>query len=201
MANYIAVNINTANAPHFATWYHDRSSQAMSYLTAAVLNYAITRSFLLVGYVPKNISIEGLPKTFQIRIKGNDALRAWETSLKRANLNKRRTIEYILEQSISTDTPITYTQAEMDIKIAELSFGSPIREEKSSVTPLYISNTSEDRTDNASSTATIRLSPSMEQDKSGYVSENKDGETSSSSTLEDNSSSNLFMNSSFAGLE
>ena len=41
MASYIQININTANAPHFATWYHNRSGQAMSFLTAAVLNYAI----------------------------------------------------------------------------------------------------------------------------------------------------------------
>ena len=43
MASYIQININTANAPHFATWYHNRSGQAMSFLTAAVLNYAIKR--------------------------------------------------------------------------------------------------------------------------------------------------------------
>ena len=33
MASYIQININTANAPHFATWYHNRSGQAMSFLT------------------------------------------------------------------------------------------------------------------------------------------------------------------------
>ena len=48
MASYIQININTANAPHFATWYHNRSGQAMSFLTAAVLNYAIKRQFLLI---------------------------------------------------------------------------------------------------------------------------------------------------------
>ena len=111
MASYIQININTANAPHFATWYHNRSGQAMSYLTAAVLNYAIKRQFLLIGYAPKNIFLEELPKIFQIRIKGNESLVKWENDLKMASLNKRRTIEYILEQSISTDTPISYTQA------------------------------------------------------------------------------------------
>ena len=57
MASYIQININTANAPHFATWYHNRSGQAMSFLTAAVLNYAIKRQFLLIGYAPKDISL------------------------------------------------------------------------------------------------------------------------------------------------
>ena len=98
MASYIQININTANAPHFATWYHNRSGQAMSFLTAAVLNYAIKRQFLLIGYAPKDISLEELPKVFQIRIKGNESLVKWENDLKMASLNKRRTIEYILEQ-------------------------------------------------------------------------------------------------------
>lgn len=82
MASYIQININTANAPHFATWYHNRSGQAMSYLTAAVLNYAIKRQFLLIGYAPKNIFLEELPKIFQIRIKGNESLVKWENDLK-----------------------------------------------------------------------------------------------------------------------
>ena len=56
MASYIQINIKTAKAPHFATWYHNRSGQAMSFLTAAVLNYAIKRQFLLIGYAPKDIS-------------------------------------------------------------------------------------------------------------------------------------------------
>ena len=97
MASYIQININTANAPHFATWYHNRSGQAMSFLTAAVLNYAIKRQFLLIGYAPKDISLKELPKVFQIRIKGNESLVKWENDLKMASLNKRRTIEYILE--------------------------------------------------------------------------------------------------------
>ena len=95
MASYIQININTANAPHFAMWYHNRSGQAMSYLTAAVLNYAITQQFLLIGYAPKDISLEELPKVFQIRIKGNESIVKWESDLKRVNLNKRRTIEYL----------------------------------------------------------------------------------------------------------
>lgn len=197
MASYIQININTANAPHFAMWYHNRSGQAMSYLTAAVLNYAITQQFLLIGYAPKDISLEELPKVFQIRIKGNESIVKWESDLKRVNLNKRRTIEYILEQSISTDTPISYTQAEMDVKIAELSFGSTIREEKSSVAPSYVPIVNENRIDNSSNTTTTKSTPSMKQD----VSENKDTETSSDSTTEENNSDNLFMNSAFAGLE
>lgn len=197
MASYIQININTANAPHFAMWYHNRSGQAMSYLTAAVLNYAITQQFLLIGYAPKDISLEELPKVFQIRIKGNESIVKWESDLKRVNLNKRRTIEYILEQSISTDTPISYTQAEMDMKIAELSFGSTVREEKSSVAPSYVPIVNENRIDNSSNTTTTKSTPSMKQD----VSENKDTETSSDSTTEENNSDNLFMNSAFAGLE
>lgn len=197
MASYIQININTANAPHFAMWYHNRSGQAMSYLTAAVLNYAITQQFLLIGYAPKDISLEELPKVFQIRIKGNESIVKWESDLKRVNLNKRRTIEYILEQSISTDTPISYTQAEMDMKIAELSFGSTVREEKSSVAPSYVPIINENRIDNSSNTTTTKSTPSMKQD----VSENKDTETSSDSTTEENNSDNLFMNSAFAGLE
>ena len=197
MASYIQININTANAPHFATWYHNRSGQAMSFLTAAVLNYAIKRQFLLIGYAPKDISLEELPKVFQIRIKGNESLVKWENDLKMASLNKRRTIEYILEQSISTDTPISYTQAEMDMKIAELSFGSTVREEKSSVAPSYVPIVNENRIDNSSNTTTTKSTPSMKQD----VSENKDTETSSDSTTEENNSDNLFMNSAFAGLE
>ena len=63
MASYIQININTANAPHFATWYHNRSGQAMSFLTAAVLNYAIKRQFLLIGYAPKDISLEAVSYT------------------------------------------------------------------------------------------------------------------------------------------
>lgn len=201
MASYIQININTANAPHFAMWYHNRSGQAMSYLTAAVLNYAITQQFLLIGYAPKDISIEELPKVFQIRIKGNESLVKWESSLKRASLNKRRTIEYILEQSISTDTPISYTQAEMDMKIAELSFGSPVREEKSSAAPSYVPVVNENRTDNSSNTATSESTFSIKQDTSKIVSENKDTENSSSSTQEEDNSNNLFMNSAFAGFE
>lgn len=201
MASYIQININTANAPHFAAWYHNRSGQAMSYLTAAVLNYAITQQFLLIGYAPKDISIEELPKVFQIRIKGNESLVKWESSLKRASLNKRRTIEYILEQSISTDTPISYTQAEMDMKIAELSFGSPVREEKSSAAPSYVPVVNENRTDNSSNTATSESTFSIKQDTSKIVSENKDTKNSSSSTQEEDNSNNLFMNSAFAGFE
>ena len=201
MASYIQININTANAPHFATWYHNRSGQAMSYLTAAVLNYAITQQFLLIGYAPKNSSIEDLPKVFQIRIKGNESLVKWESNLKRASLNKRRTIEYILEQSISTETPISYTQAEMDMKIAELSFGSPVREEKSSEASSYVPIINENRTDNSSNTVTTESSFSMKQDESKIVSENMDIETSSSSTPEEDTLNNLFMNSAFAGLE
>lgn len=197
MASYIQININTANAPHFAMWYHNRSGQAMSYLTAAVLNYAITQQFLLIGYAPKDISLEELPKVFQIRIKGNESIVKWESDLKRVNLNKRRTIEYILEQSISTDTLISYTQAEMDMKIAELSFRSTVREEKSSVAPSYVPIVNENHIDNSSNTTTTKSTPSMKQD----VSENKDTETSSDSTTEENNSDNLFMNSTFAGLE
>ena len=191
MASYIQININTANAPHFATWYHNRSGQAMSFLTAAVLNYAIKRQFLLIGYAPKDISLEELPKVFQIRIKGNESLVKWENDLKMASLNKRRTIEYILEQSISTDTPIRYTQAEMDMKIAELTFGSTVREEKSSVALSYVPVVNENPTDNSS----------KKQDTSKVVSENKDTETASSRTTEENNSDNIFMNSAFAGLE
>lgn len=201
MANYIQVNINTANAPHFAMWYHSRSGQAMSYLTAAVLNYAITQQFLLIGYAPKGISIEELPKVFQIRIKGNESLVKWESDLKRVSLNKRRTIEYILEQSISTDTPISYTQAEMDMKIAELTFGSAVREEKSSTVPSYVPVVNENRTDNSSNTGTKKSSSSVKQDDPKIVPENKDTETSSNSTTEENNSDNIFMNSAFAGLE
>ena len=203
MASYIQININTANAPHFATWYHNRSGQAMSYLTAAVLNYAIKRQFLLIGYAPKNIFLEELPKIFQIRIKGNESLVKWENDLKMASLNKRRTIEYILEQSISTDTPISYTQAEMDMKIAELSFGSPAREEKSSAapSPSYVPVINENHTDNSSNTTTTKSTPFMKQDESKIAPENKDDETSSSNTTEENNNDNLFMNSVFAGLE
>ena len=105
-----------------------------------------------------------------------------------ASLNKRRTIEYILEQSISTDTPIRYTQAEMDMKIAELTFGSTAREEKSSVALSYVPVVNENPTDNSSNEAKV-------------VSENKDTETASSRTTEENNSDNIFMNSAFAGLE
>jgi len=201
MASYIQININTANAPHFAMWYHNRSGQAMSYLTAAVLNYAITQQFLLIGYTPKDISLDELPKVFQIRIKGNESLVKWESDLKRASLNKRRTIEYILEQSISTDTPISYTQAEMDMKIAELTFGSAVREEKSSAVPSYVPVVNENRTDNSSNTGTKKSTSSVKQDDPKIVHENKDTETSSSSTTEENNSDNIFMNSAFAGLE
>lgn len=201
MASYIQININTANAPHFAMWYHNRSGQAMSYLTAAVLNYAITQQFLLIGYTPKDISLDELPKVFQIRIKGNESLVKWESDLKRASLNKRRTIEYILEQSISTDTPISYTQAEMDMKIAELTFGSAVREEKSSAVPSYVPGVNENRTDNSSNTGTKKSTSSVKQDDPKIVHENKDTETSSSSTTEENNSDNIFMNSAFAGLE
>ena len=201
MASYIQINIDTANAPHFATWYHNRSGPAMSYLTAAVLNYAIKRQFLLIGYAPKDISLEELPKVFQIRIKGNESLVKWESDLKRASLNKRRTIEYILEQSISTDTPISYTQAEMDMKIAELTFGSAVREEKSSAVPSYVPVVNENRTDNSSNTGTKKSTSSVKQDDPKIVHENKDTETSSSSTTEENNSDNIFMNSAFAGLE
>ena len=200
MASYIQININTANAPHFAMWYHNRSGQAMSYLTAAVLNYAITQQFLLIGYT-KDISLDELPKVFQIRIKGNESLVKWESDLKRASLNKRRTIEYILEQSISTDTPISYTQAEMDMKIAELTFGSAVREEKSSAVPSYVPVVNENRTDNSSNTGTKKSTSSVKQDDPKIVHENKDTETSSSSTTEENNSDNIFMNSAFAGLE
>lgn len=201
MASYIQININTANAPHFAMWYHNRSGQAMSYLTAAVLNYAITQQFLLIGYTPKDISLDELPKVFQIRIKGNESLVKWESDLKRASLNKRRTIEYILEQSISTDTLISYTQAEMDMKIAELTFGSAVREEKSSAVPSYVPVVNENRTDNSSNTGTKKSTSSVKQDDPKIVHENKDTETSSSSTTEENNSDNIFMNSAFAGLE
>lgn len=201
MASYIQININTANAPHFAMWYHNRSGQAMSYLTAAVLNYAITQQFLLIGYTPKDISLDELPKVFQIRIKGNESLVKWESDLKRASLNKRRTVEYILEQSISTDTPISYTQAEMDMKIAELTFGSAVREEKSSAVPSYVPVVNENRTDNSSNTGTKKSTSSVKQDDPKIVHENKDTETSSSSTTEENNSDNIFMNSAFAGLE
>ena len=204
MASYIQININTANAPHFATWYHNRSGQAMSFLTAAVLNYAIKRQFLLIGYAPKDISLEELPKVFQIRIKGNESLVKWENDLKMASLNKRRTIEYILEQSISTDTPIRYTQAEMDMKIAELTFGSTAREEKSSVALSYVPVVNENPTDNSSNDFTPlkeKEASSMKQDTSKVVSENKDTETASSRTTEENNSDNIFMNSAFAGLE
>ena len=187
MASYIQININTANAPHFATWYHNRSGQAMSFLTAAVLNYAIKRQFLLIGYAPKDISLEELVK--------------WENDLKMASLNKRRTIEYILEQSISTDTPIRYTQAEMDMKIAELTFGSTAREEKSSVALSYVPVVNENPTDNSSNEAITKSTSSMKQDTSKVVSENKDTETASSRTTEENNSDNIFMNSAFAGLE
>ena len=74
MASYIQININTANAPHFATWYHNRSGQAMSFLTAAVLNYAIKRQFLLIGYAPKDISLEELPKYFRSALKAMNHL-------------------------------------------------------------------------------------------------------------------------------
>ena len=200
MASYIQININTANAPHFATWNHNRSGQAMSFLTAAVLNYAIKRQFLLIGYAPKDISLEELPKVFQIRIKGNESLVKWENDLKMASLNKRRTIEYILEQSISTDTPIRYTQAEMDMKIAELTFGSTARE-KSSVALSYVPVVNENPTDNSSNEAITKSTSSMKQDTSKVVSENKDTETASSRTTEENNSDNIFMNSAFAGLE
>ena len=201
MASYIQININTANAPHFATGYHNRSGQAMSFLTAAVLNYAIKRQFLLIGYAPKDISLEELPKVFQIRIKGNESLVKWENDLKMASLNKRRTIEYILEQSISTDTPIRYTQEEMDMKIAELTFGSTAREEKSSVALSYVPVVNENPTDNSSNEAITKSTSSMKQDTSKVVSENKDTETASSRTTEENNSDNIFMNSAFAGLE
>lgn len=201
MASYIQININTANAPHFATWYHSRSGQAMSYLTAAVLNYAIMQQFLLIGYAPKDISIEELPKVFQIRIKSNESIVKWESDLKRASLNKRRTIEYILEQSISTDTPISYTQAEMDMKIAELTFGSAVREEKSSVMSSYVPVVNEKRTDNSFTETMTKSTTSVKQDDSKIVPENKDTETSSGSTTEENNSDNIFMNSAFAGLE
>ena len=190
MASYIQININTANAPHFATWYHNRSGQAMSFLTAAVLNYAIKRQFLLIGYAPKDISLEELPKVFQIRIKGNESLVKWENDLKMASLNKRRTIEYILEQSISTD-----------MKIAELTFGSTAREEKSSVALSYVPVVNENPTDNSSNEAITKSTSSMKQDTSKVVSENKDTETASSRTTEENNSDNIFMNSAFAGLE
>ena len=201
MASYIQININTANAPHFATWYHNRSGQAMSYLTAAVLNYAIMQQFLLIGYAPKDISIEELPKVFQIRIKSNESLVKWESDLKRASLNKRRTIEYILEQSISTDTPISYTQAEMDMKIAELTFRSAVREDKSSMMSSYVPVVNEKRTDNSFTETMTKSTTSVKQDDSKIVPENKDTETSSSRTTEENNSDNIFMNSAFAGLE
>lgn len=118
-----------------------------------------------------------------------------------ASLNKRRTIEYILEQSISTDTPISYTQAEMDMKIAELTFGSTVREEKSSVAPSYVPVVNENRTDNSSNEAITKSTSSMKQDTSKVISENKDTETVSSRTTEENNSDNIFMNSAFAGLE
>ena len=168
---------------------------------ASVLNYAIKRQFLLIGYAPKDISLEELPKVFQIRIKGNESLVKWENDLKMASLNKRRTIEYILEQSISTDTPIRYTQAEMDMKIAELTFGSTVREEKSSVALSYVPVVNENPTDNSSNEAITKSTSSMKQDTSKVVSENKDTETASSRTTEENNSDNIFMNSAFAGLE
>ena len=192
MASYIQININTANAPHFATWYHNRSGQAMSYLTAAVLNYAIMQQFLLIGYAPKDISIEELPKVFQIRIKSNESLVKWESDLKRASLNKRRTIEYILEQSISTDTPISYTQAEMDMKIAELTFRSAVREDKSSMMSSYVPVVNEKRTDNSFTETMTKSTASVKQDDSKIVPENKDTETSSGSTTEENNSDNIF---------
>lgn len=74
MASYIQININTANAPHFATWYHNRSGQAMSFLTAAVLNYAIKRQFLLIGYAPKDISLKSFQKYFRSALKAMNHL-------------------------------------------------------------------------------------------------------------------------------
>ena len=38
MASYIQININTANAPHFATWYHDRSRTKLRNKAAISLN-------------------------------------------------------------------------------------------------------------------------------------------------------------------
>lgn len=116
-----------------------------------------------------------------------------KTNLKMASLNKRRTIEYILEQSISTDTPIRYTQAEMDMKIAELTFGSTAREEKSSVALSYVPVVNENPTDNSSNEAITKSTSSMKQDTSKVVSENKDTETASSRTTEENNSDNIFM--------
>lgn len=131
----------------------------------------------------------------------NESLVKWENDLKMASLNKRRTIEYILEQSISTDTPIRYTQAEMDMKIAELTFGSTAREEKSSVALSYVPVVNENPTDNSSNEAITKSTSSMKQDTSKVVSENKDTKTASSRTTEENNSDNIFMNSAFAGLE
>ena len=74
MASYIQININTANAPHFATWYHNRSGQAMSYLTAAVLNYAIKRQFLLIGYAQKTFSLKSFQKYFRSALKAMNHL-------------------------------------------------------------------------------------------------------------------------------
>ena len=65
MASYIQININTANAPHFATWYHNRSGQAMSFLTAAVLNYAIKR---------KTFPLKSFQKYFRSALKAMNHL-------------------------------------------------------------------------------------------------------------------------------
>jgi hypothetical protein len=111
MASYIQININTANAPHFATWYHNRSGQAMSFLTAAVLNYAIKRQFLLIGYAPKDISLEELPKVFQIRIKGNESLVKWENDLKwQASINAERLSIYWNNPSVQIRPSVIHKQ-------------------------------------------------------------------------------------------
>ena len=74
MASYIQININTANAPHFATWYHNRSGQANVILDRCRTKLRIKRQFLLIGYAPKDIPLKSFQKYFRSALKAMNHL-------------------------------------------------------------------------------------------------------------------------------
>ena len=206
MATYVLVNINTKKAPHFAIWYHNRTSSAMPHMTAAVMNYAIKRQFLRIGSISKDATTDDLPDTFQIRLKNNECITQWETQLKMMHQKKRQLVEYILEQSISTEDTINYVQAEMEIKIEDLRIEAAALQagEKSThfAQPENPVNITKSQNKNISDYRIEAKTGHSNTEEPETAKNPKDTETSSSIVIEKKKNDdNLFLNDAFAGLE
>lgn len=206
MATYVLVNINTKKAPHFAIWYHNRTSSAMPHMTAAVMNYAIKRQFLQIGSISKDATTDDLPETFQIRLKNNECITQWETQLKKMHQKKRQLVEYILEQSISTEDTINYVQAEMEIKIEDLRTEAAAlqAEEKSThfAQPKNQVKIKKHQNENIADFRIESMTDPSNSEESETAENPNDAATSSSIVIDKKKNDdNLFLNDAFAGLE